>query len=115
VKGSKLRRVEGFWPIFFLGVVLKIPIAAALFLIWYAIRAEPETEEAPDDGEHGFRRWHRAPRHPRGPRRGPHPAGAKVLPDCPPGGRSRVLTPPAPVRASAAHAGERGAAQPARR
>ena len=24
--------VEGFWPIFFLGVVLKIPIAAALFL-----------------------------------------------------------------------------------
>ena len=25
--------VEGFWPIFFLGVILKIPIAAALFLV----------------------------------------------------------------------------------
>ena len=36
--------VEGFWPIFFLGAILKIPIAAALFLIWYAVRAEPEVE-----------------------------------------------------------------------
>jgi hypothetical protein len=59
---SRLPGVEGFWPIFFLGVVLKIPIAAALFLVWYAVRAEPETEELPDDGEHGFRRWRRAPR-----------------------------------------------------
>ena len=93
--------MEGFWPIFFLGVVLKIPIAAALFLVWYAVRAEPETEELPDEGEHGFRRWRRTPRRPQGPRRGPHPAGAQALPDCPPGGRLRVTTPSVPMRASA--------------
>jgi len=45
-------------------VVLKIPIAAALFLVWYAVRAEPETEELPDEGEHGFRRWRRTPHPP---------------------------------------------------
>jgi hypothetical protein len=106
--------VEGFWPIFFLGVVLKIPIAAALFLVWYAVRAEPEVEELPDDGEHGFRRWRRAPSRPRGPRRGPHEGGALALPDCPPGGRFRVVTPPATVRAAAAR-GEQRTAAPTRR
>ena len=98
--------VEGFLPIFFLGVVLKIPIAAALLLIWYAVRAEPEAEELPDEGEHGFRRWRPEPRRPRGPRRGPHPAGAQALPDCPPGGRFRVAPAPEPVRAAVAR-GER--------
>jgi hypothetical protein len=107
--------VEGFWPIFFLGVVLKIPIAAALFLVWYAVRAEPEVEELPDDGEHGFRRWHRAPRRPRGPRRGPHEDGALALPDCPPGGRFRVVSPPAPVRAAAARGERHTAPEPAQR
>jgi hypothetical protein len=107
--------VEGFWPIFFLGVVLKIPIAAALFLVWYAVRAEPETEELPDEGEHGFRRWRRTPRRPQGPRRGPHPAGAQALPDCPPGGRFRVVAPPAPARATATHVPRRAPAEPARR
>jgi hypothetical protein len=92
--------VEGFWPIFFLGVILKLPIAGALYLVWYAVQAEPEAEELPDEGDHGFRRWRRQPRRPRGPRRGPHPAGARALADCPPGGRLRVLSPPAPVRAS---------------
>jgi hypothetical protein len=103
--------VEGFWPIFFLGVVLKIPIAGALFLIWYAVRAEPEMEELPEDGDEDFRRWRRTPTRPRGPRRGPHPAGARALPECPPGGRFRVVTPPASARAAAAH-GERRVAQP---
>ena len=40
------------------------------------------------------------PRRPRGPRRGPHPSGAHALPDCPPGGRMRVVSPPAMARAS---------------
>jgi hypothetical protein len=106
--------VEGFWPIFFLGVILKVPIAAALLLVWYAVRAEPEVEELPDEGEHGPRRWRRAPRRPRGPRRGPHPAGARALPECPPGGRFRVVTAPATVRASTAH-GEQRSAEPAQR
>ena len=55
-------------------VVLKIPIIAALVLIWYAIREpEPAADDEPRDGgsdrepEHG-------PRLPRPPRRGPHAA-----------------------------------------
>ena len=40
---SRLSPVEGFWPIFFLLVVLKIPVFAALWLIWWASKApEPE-------------------------------------------------------------------------
>jgi hypothetical protein len=81
--------VEGFLPIFFLGVVLKIPIFAALYLIYWAVRAEPELDEAADDDGHGFRRWRTDPRKPRGPRRGPHAPDARPLPDCPPGGRLR--------------------------
>jgi hypothetical protein len=92
--------MEGFWPIFFLAVILKIPVAFLLYLVWFAIRAEPEVEEAPGGEEHGFRRWRWEPRKPRGPRRGPHHPDAQPLPDCPPGGRFRVVSPPAPVRAS---------------
>jgi hypothetical protein len=102
--------VEGFWPIFFLLVVLKIPVLGSLWLVWWASRAEPLPDDAADDGHGGFRRWNAQPR-PRGPRRGPHGAGgARPLPHCPPGGRSRVLTAPVPVRAGTAHA--RGAAEP---
>ena len=89
------------------------PDRGSLFLIWYAVRAEPEVEELPDDGEHGFRRWRRSPRRPRDPRRGPHPA-ARGDADCPPGGRTRVVTAPAPVRV-AAHGDRRGTPEPARR
>jgi len=31
--------VEGFWPIFFLLVVLKIPVFSALWLVWWASRS----------------------------------------------------------------------------
>jgi hypothetical protein len=107
--------VEGFWPIFFLGVILKIPIAAALFLVWYAVRAVPEVDDLPDEGGHDFRRWRRSPNRPRDPRRGPHQPAATPVPDCPPGGRFRVVSPPASARAAAAHAAGRGSAEPARR
>jgi hypothetical protein len=87
------------WPIIFLGVVLKIPVGFALWLVWWAARAEPELDDAPGDEEHGFRRWRRDPLPPRGPRRAPHGGGAaRPLPDCPPGGRFRVAPGPAPVR-----------------
>jgi hypothetical protein len=100
--------MEGVWPIVFLGVVLKIPIFGALFLIWYAVRAEPDVAEAPPEGGHGFRRFRPEPRKPRGPRRGPHHPDAQRLPDCPPAGRFRVVRRPAPARA------ERRAQEPAR-
>ena len=106
--------MEGFWPIFFLAVILKIPVGFLLYTVWWAVKAEPDLEEAPEDGgEHRFHRFRREPKRPRDPRRGPHaPADAVPLPSCPPGGRFRVLRPAAPVRASADHV--RGTAEPHR-
>ena len=93
--------MDGFFPIFFLMVILKIPVAALLYLVWWAFRASTEPEEAPPgpDG-HRFGRVRRRPRRPRGPRRGGDGDGLPPLPACPPGGRARVLRPPAPIRAS---------------
>ncbi len=109
--------MEGFFPIFFLMVILKIPVAALLYLVWWAFRAETLPEEAPpgEPDDHRFRRFRREPKRPRGPRRGDHGPDAIPLADCPPGGRTRVLTPPAPVRASGARAAERGSAEPVER
>jgi hypothetical protein len=105
--------VDGFLPIFFLMVVLKIPVALLLYLVWWAIRAEPLPDQAPPEAEedHRFRRFRRQPKHPRGPRRPNHGPDAVPVPGCPPGGRTRTLTPPAPVRAASAHAAERGSAE----
>ncbi|MGH2925586.1 MAG: hypothetical protein ACRDK1_06390 [Solirubrobacterales bacterium] len=103
--------MEGFWPIFFLAVILKIPIAGLLYLVWWAIHQTPETEDAPPATEDSdLRRRRPDPRRPRGPRRGPHAPDSVPLPNCPPGGRLRVLTPPAPARAASAHA--RGSVEP---
>ncbi len=101
----------GAWPIIFLAVILKIPVGFLLYTVYWAIKATPEVEEAPQTGEdgHGFRRFDPEPRNPRGPRRGPHAPDAAPLPGCPPGGRRRILGPPAPIRAGLAHA--RGAAE----
>ena len=93
--------MDGWLPILFLAVILKIPILAGMYLVWYAINAEPETEDSPGEAGHGFHRWRREPRRPSGPRRGgPHSGGAKATPDCPPGGRPRIARRPAPVTAS---------------
>jgi hypothetical protein len=105
--------MNGFWPIFFLAIALKIPVAALLYTVYWAIKATPDMEEAPESGGgHEFRRFGTEPNRPRGPRRGPHAPDAAPLPNCPPAGRRRVLSPPAQVRAGTAHA--RGAAEPER-
>jgi hypothetical protein len=106
--------VEGWLPIFFLMVILKIPVGFLLYIVWWAFRAEAAPEEAPEDGgKDRFRRFRREPRRPRGPRRGPHAPDALPLPA---GGshegRTRIFTPPAPARAAAAHAAQRGSAEP---
>ena len=95
--------MEGFWPIFFLLVVLKIPVLGALWLVWWASRPAVEPDGA-EDSDGGFKRWRPQPVGPRGPRRGPHGGAARALPDCPPGGRTRVITPPATARAGLAEA-----------
>jgi hypothetical protein len=108
--------VDGFLPIFFLAVVLKLPVLGAIWLVWWASRPIPEPEGAEDDGG-GFGRWRPQPRPPRGPRRGPHGGDARPLPDCPPGARHRVLTPPLHLRPGAARArgADRDERQPAGR
>ena len=67
-------------------VMLKIPIALLLWLIWYAIQ-EPEPETADDQDDGGSDRRHRQlPRHPG--RRG---AAARTPRRCP---RRRACAPP---------------------
>ena len=112
-RGS-ISHVEGWVPIVFLMVVLKIPVAFLLYIVYWAMKAQPDAEEAPEAGtdEHGFRRFRRGPKKPQGPRRGPHAPDSLPIPDCPPGGRSRIFTPPAPARAAAAHSTQRGSAEP---
>jgi hypothetical protein len=54
---------------------LKIPLAALIFLVWWAIRQEPE-DSSPSDDDGGVRRpidrLHPHKPFPRHPRRGPH-------------------------------------------
>ena len=67
----------------FMGLILKIPIIAACWLLWWAIRSEPEPAEAPDEDGGQRRRYRRQPKRPSGPRRGgPHTPGSVPLP-CP--------------------------------
>ena len=62
--------MHGFLPIFFLLVVLKIPVFGSLWLVWWASR-EPEPEGVgEEDSDGGFGR----PRPMRPRPRGPHPS-----------------------------------------
>jgi hypothetical protein len=107
--------MTGFWPIFFLAVVLKIPVLAGIWLVWWAAHQEvPQPEEADDDG--GNKRRKMPPKLPLGPRRGPHGGGvAMPLPDCPPGGRTRIVRPaPNPAFARAGSREDRDRSRPRR-
>jgi hypothetical protein len=68
--------VEGFLPIFFLLVVLKIPVFGALWLVWWASKS-PEEDYSEGDSGDGFNRWRPQPTLPRGPRRGPSQAACE--------------------------------------
>lgn len=72
------------WGFLWLMLAMKIPIAALIYLVWWAIKQAPEQPEASDEGGGGskIRRTHPRkpfPRHPR-PRRGPHGAPAPAPP-----------------------------------
>ncbi len=68
--------MHGFLPIFFLLVVLKIPVFGSLWLVWWASR-EPEPEGAgEEDSDGGFGR--RPPDPPPPPRPPPRP----IAPSC---------------------------------
>jgi hypothetical protein len=71
-------------PVFiWMFLILKIPIIAALVLIWYAIQEPAPAEEDSRGGGGGSH--HPRLRPPRGPRRGPH---AELEPPSPPRVRS---------------------------
>ena len=63
--------MEGWLPIFFLLVVLKIPVFGALWLVWWASKAPEAEGAAGEDGGDGFNRWRPLPSRPRGPQHGP--------------------------------------------
>jgi hypothetical protein len=63
------------WTFVYLMLILKIPIAALLWIVWWAIHSAPETEpekDADDGGGSKTRRRHPRKPLPRHPRRGPH-------------------------------------------
>jgi hypothetical protein len=86
-------------PIIFLAVILKIPVLYGMWLIWWAVKDEPELEDLPGDADdHSFRRFRRNPLKP-GPRqRGPHGGAAKAprLPAGRPFQDARDRAPPRP-------------------
>jgi len=83
-----------FWGFFWLMVVLKIPIIALLYIVWWAVRQAPE----PVDPGDGWWRHGGGPRitPPRPPRRGPHGDPAPPAPD-------RVRVAPVEPRVPAGH------------
>jgi hypothetical protein len=78
------------WGFLWIMLALKIPLAALLAIVWWAVRSTPEPEAdagSSDDDDGGIRRPHDRPPRPRDPRRrGPH--GDPVVPPPP---RSRTV------------------------
>ncbi len=66
--------MEGFWAVFWLALVLKIPIFMLLYIVWWAVKDPPvAAADRRDDGGSDRDPWP----HPRGPmpkppRRGQH-------------------------------------------
>jgi hypothetical protein len=62
-------------------LALKVPIAALIYLVWWAVKQTPEETPSNDD-DGGARRHPRHPRKPfpRHPRRGPHGDPAPLPP-----------------------------------
>ncbi len=90
---AKLVEVEGIWPMFFLLVVLKVPILGTIYLLWWAAQPAPDQFSEEDGADDPGRRRPR-PKFPRGPRRDPHGDGAKPLPSgATHGGRIRQADP----------------------
>jgi hypothetical protein len=73
--------VNGFWAVFWLALIMKIPIVMLLTLVWYAIR-KPPVAETEQDGEGGSRHGpHPRFQPPNPPRRGPHADPAPAPPE----------------------------------
>jgi hypothetical protein len=62
------------WGFLWLMLALKLPLAALIYIVWWAIKQEPEDESSSSDDDGGIKRRQEHPREPfpRRPRRGPH-------------------------------------------
>lgn len=72
------------WGFIWLMLVLKIPLVALIWLVWWAVKQEPEPASESRDDDGGVKPLHQHhPRRPlpRHPRRGPH--GDPALPPPP--------------------------------
>jgi hypothetical protein len=74
---------------FFMLVVLKVPVLTMIYLVWWASQPVPEVEAGDDDGGGDVREGRSRSKLPRGPRRGPHGPELGSLPERPHEGRSR--------------------------
>jgi hypothetical protein len=72
----------GFWAVFWIAVVMKIPIVMLLWIVWWAIKDPPAAWAEGRDGGGSDRdpRPHPRWRPPRPPRRGPHAQPAPPSP-----------------------------------
>ena len=70
------------WTFVYLMFILKVPIIGAIWIVWWAVKQEPDpyTDER-DDGGNQRRRTHPRRPFPKRPRRGPH--GDPALPSPP--------------------------------
>jgi len=84
------------WTFVYLMVGLKIPIAALLYIVWWAIHQTPETEGTGDGGT--SRPRHPRPTRPRRRPRGPHGGGDSAVASPP-----RVRHAPGPLTVAARH------------
>jgi hypothetical protein len=76
------------WGFIWLMLVLKLPIAALLYIVWWAVKQGPETDVGPNDGDGGTKVYPHDDLRPRPPRhRGPHGSPSPPAPQ-----RSRTRT-----------------------
>jgi hypothetical protein len=68
--------MEGYWPILFMLVILKVPAIMMIYLLYWAAKNEPENGIVDEGEEGGGGRKRPRPLFPRGPRRDPHGGGA---------------------------------------
>ncbi|MCB0831263.1 MAG: hypothetical protein KDB64_10080 [Solirubrobacterales bacterium] len=64
--------MEGYWPILFMLIVLKVPAILMIYLLYWAAKNEPENGLIDEGDDSGGGRKRPRPLLPRGPRRGPH-------------------------------------------
>ena len=89
------------WGFLWLMLALKIPLAGLIYIVWWAIKQEPEETPSPTTtaASSAASARTRAKPFPRHPRRGPHgdpapPPPARVRTDARPGAHDRSLTRP---------------------